>query len=191
MDHRTRADEVTSLLQRWRSGDENAAELLSELIYHQLHRLAVSQMQREARRVTLQPTALVHEVVAQLLDSPAPDAVNREHLYALSARMMRHFLINQANRRQRAKRGGGATHVSLREGVVAADDGADTDLLTLNQLLESLGEQDTRKRDILELYYFGGLSYPEIARATRLSRATVHRELRAARAWVAARLRAA
>ena len=182
--------DITALLSRWRSGDEVAAERLSELVYNQLHRLATAQMNREMRQVTLQPTALVHEVVLQLLDGPAPDCDSREHLYALSARMMRHFLINQANHRLRAKRGGGVTHVALRDEQVPGTD-PDTDFMALNEALDALGERDSRKRDILELYYFGGLSYPEIARVSELSRATVHRELRAGRAWIAAQLQAA
>ncbi len=178
--------DITRLLSQWQAGDEEAAETLSELIYSNLHRLAASHMRRERRQLTLQPTALVHEVMAQLLQKP-PAALDRSHLYALAARMMRHFLVNQAEARMRQKRGGAAIHVQLDEELVSAK-GVDVELLALNQSLESLGELDPRKRDILEHHYFGGLSYPEIAQVTGLSRATVHRELRTARAWVGARL---
>lgn len=178
--------EVTRLLGKWQDGDTLAGEALSELIYSNLHRLAVGHMRREHRQLTLQPTALVHEVMARLLDKP-PDCVDRAHLYALAARMMRHFLVNQAESRMRQRRGGGAIHVTLDEERSAAES-VDVDLIALNQSLESLGEIDPRKRDILEHFYFGGLTYPEIAHVTSLSRATVHRELRLARAFVGARL---
>ncbi len=181
-----RSGDVTRLLEQWHDGDELAAESLSELIYSNLHRLAVSHMRRENRQLTLQPTALVHEVMARLLEKP-PACLDRAHLYALAARMMRHFLVNQAESRMRQKRGGAAVHVTLSEERSPAA-GIDVDLLALNQSLESLGEIDPRKRDILEHYYFGGLTYPEIAHVTSLSRATVHRELRLARAFVGARL---
>jgi len=180
--------DITRLLIQWQAGDEDAAQMLSELIYSNLHRLAASHMRRENRQLTLQPTALVHEVMAQLLEKP-PACLDRDHLYALAARMMRHFLVNQAESRMRQKRGGAAIHITLDEGQVGAQS-VDVDLIALNQSLESLGELDPRKRDILEHYYFGGLTYPEIARVTSLSRATVHRELRLARAWVGARLAA-
>ncbi len=178
--------DITRLLTQWQEGDKEAVETLSELIYSNLHRLAASHMRRESRQLTLQPTALVHEVMAQLLQKP-PEVLDRGHLYALAARMMRHFLVNQAEARMRQKRGGAALHVELNEELVAAQ-GVDVDLLALNQSLEALGELDPRKRDILEHFYFGGLTYPEIAHVTGLSRATVHRELRLARAWVGARL---
>lgn len=105
--------------------------------------------------------------------------------------MMRHFLVNQAESRMRQKRGGDALHVTLDEGRSLSENPAfntDVDLLALNQSLESLGEVDPRKRDILEQFYFGGLTYPEIAHLTSLSRATVHRELRLAKAFIGARL---
>lgn len=178
--------EITRLLEQWQDGDTLAAESLSELIYGNLHRLAVGHMRREHRQLTLQPTALVHEVMARLLEKP-PACLDRAHLYALAARMMRHFLVNQAESRMRQKRGGAAVHVTLNEDR-SATESVDVDLLALNQSLESLGEIDPRKRDILEHYYFGGLTYPEIAHVTSLSRATVHRELRLARAFVGARL---
>ncbi len=181
--------QITRLLMQWQDGDEAAAEALSELIYGNLHQLAVSHMRREHRQLTLQPTVLVNEVMARLLQKP-PECLDRDHLYALAARMMRHFLVNQAESRLRQKRGGAAVHVRL-DDAHASTESVDVDLLALNQSLETLGEFDPRKRDILEHYYFGGLTYPEIARVTRLSRATVHRELRLARAWVGARLGAA
>ncbi len=178
--------EITQLLESWQAGDHRAAEALSELIYTNLHRLAIGHMQQERRQLTLQPTVLVNEVMARLLEKP-PACLDRAHLYALAARMMRHFLVNQAESRMRQKRGGGAIHITLNEDRSAAES-VDVDLIALNQSLESLGKVDSRKRDILEHYYFGGLTYPEIAQVTSLSRATVHRELRLARAFVGARL---
>jgi RNA polymerase sigma factor (TIGR02999 family) len=185
---RREPEQITQLLADWTAGDAQAGEVLSAIVYQRFREIAAGQMSRESRQLTLQPTALVHEVVLQLL-ADRPDCESREHLFALAARMMRNYLVNQANKRMAAKRGGDAVRVALDEERVAARDPG-IDVLALDQALDALEQRDPRKRELLELHYFGGLSYDEMARATGRSRATVHRELRMARAFVSSRLTA-
>jgi RNA polymerase sigma factor (TIGR02999 family) len=182
-------EDITRLLADWKDGSDVAGEALSTLVYQRLREIASGQMRREPNQLTLQPTALVHEVVMQLLDQP-PACESRDHLFALAARMMRNFLINHAKRRLAKKRGGQALRVTLDESGLGADDPG-VDLLALNQAMEALGRVDPAKLDVLELHYFGGLSYDELTRVTGRSRASVHRDLRMARAFVASRLKRA
>ncbi|NKI35780.1 RNA polymerase subunit sigma-70 [Wenzhouxiangella sp. XN79A] len=178
--------EITRLLADWKAGSDAAGDLLSTLVYQRLREIAGGQMQHELHQVTLQPTAVVHEVVMQLLDRP-PACESRDHLFALAARMMRNFLINHAKQRMAQKRGGQAVRVTLDESSVAGSD-PNVDLLALEAAMEALGKRDPAKLDMLELHYFGGLGYDELVRVTGRSRASVHRDLRMARAFVASRL---
>jgi RNA polymerase sigma factor (TIGR02999 family) len=109
---------------------------------------------------------------------------DRVHFFALAARAMRMILVDSVRSRRRIKRGGGAGAVSLDE-AAAAVQAPDETLLALDQLLTRLSTFDPRKARILELHYFGGLSYDEIAAETGVSTATVHRELRLAKIWLA------
>lgn len=179
-------EDITRLLADWNAGSEAAGEALSTLIYQRLREIASGQMRREANQLTLQPTALVHEVVMKLLDHP-PACDNRDHLFALAARMMRNFLINHAKQRLAKKRGGQALRLTLDEAGLGKDDPG-IDLLALDEAMEALGRRDPAKLDMLELHYFGGLGYNELTRVTGRSRASVHRDLRMARAFVASRL---
>jgi len=186
---RHQPEHITRLLADWNAGDSEAGKTLSAIVYQRLREIAAGQMSQESRQLTLQPTALVHEVVLQLLDKP-PECESREHLFALAARMMRNYLVNQAKKRMTRKRGGEVFRVELDEESVAARDPG-VDVLALDQALDELEKRDPRKRELIELHYFGGLSYDEMARATGRSRATVHRDLRMARAFVSVRLGAA
>ncbi len=179
-------EEITRLLADWNAGSEAAGEALLSVVYQRLRQIASGQMQREVNRVTLQPTAVVHEVVMQLLDQP-PACESRDHLFALAARMMRNFLINHAKQRLAKKRGGQALRVTLDESGLGNEDPG-VDLLALDEAMEALGRRDPAKLDMLELHYFGGLGYDDLTRVTGRSRASVHRDLRMARAFVASRL---
>ncbi len=185
-DERESALDLERALTDLRAGKDGSGQLLSELLYQRLHRIAVGQMRGESRQITLQPTALVHEVVMQLL-ADAPELNDREHLCALAARMMRHYLINHANRRRAQRHGGDAVQVTLNNDQLGTPD-VSIELVALGQALESLEAVDPRKAEVLDLFYFGGMTYEEIAEAIGVSRATVTRELRIGRAFVTARL---
>lgn len=174
--------EITQLLRRLADGDEQSAEALTPLIYDELHKLARRLFASENAGHTLQPTALVHEAYVKLVNVDV-SWQDRAHFYSLAARMMRRLLVNHAKAKSAAKRGGGAVRVTLNESSTPAMD-AGADLLQLDEALTALAEIDQRKADVVQLQYFGGLSFREMEEVTGLSSSTLDRELRLARAWL-------
>jgi RNA polymerase sigma factor (TIGR02999 family) len=174
---------ATALLIAWSGGDERAREQMLPLVYDELRRLAAGYLRRERPGHTLQPTALVHEAYVRLIDQRQVDWSNRAQFIGLAAVMMRRILVNHARDRVADKRGAGAEHVPL---TVAGDPvGApEVDLLDLHDALDRLAELDRRKGQIVELKFFGGLTIEEIAETVQVSRATVEREWKFARAWL-------
>jgi RNA polymerase sigma factor (TIGR02999 family) len=173
---------VTQLLRAWRAGDARALEQLAPIVYEELHRLARGAFRGERPGHTLQPTALVHEAFLRLIDADV-DWQSRAHFYAIAARQIRRVLVNHAVARRRAKRGGSAKAVPLdqAEDVTTEWDAQITDL---DDALNRLAEFDERKSRILEMHYFGGLTYEEMADTLQLSTTTLHSELRLAKAWL-------
>jgi RNA polymerase sigma factor (TIGR02999 family) len=112
---------------------------------------------------------------------------DRTHFFAIAARLMRRILVNHASARRAVKRGGGARKVTFDEQSAVAS-GPSAQLLALDSALEEMAGFDARKAHVIELHYFGGLSYAEMARALEISTTTVHEELRTARAWLQQRL---
>lgn len=177
---------ITQLLRRWTSGDAGAGEKLAPLIYDELHKLAARIFRTERGGHTLQPTALLHDAYEKLLGVDV-SWQDRAHFYSLAARMMRRLLVNHANARSAGKRGGGAVRVTLDESSTPAAD-HDADILALDAALEELATIDERKVDLVQLQYFGGLTFKEMQEVTGLSSSTIDRELRFARAWLKDRL---
>jgi RNA polymerase sigma factor (TIGR02999 family) len=168
-------------------GDRDGAiDDLIPLVYDELRALAAKRLARERADHTLQPTALVHEAYARLAESQM-EFVDRVHFFALAARTMRRVLVDHARGKQREKRGGGAARITLTEGV-ASSDPMSFDVLALDEALTILTEVDRRKAEVVELHYLGGLTYSDIATSLGISEATVDRDLRLARAWLAERL---
>lgn len=179
-------DEITLLLRRWRDGDAEALQQLTPLVFDQLKRLAERIFRGERPGHTLQPTALVNELFERLIGSGI-DLHDRNHFFALSARMMRRVLVNHAEAKRAAKRGGDALRVTLQEDSLA--DGADAvDLIAIDEALTTLGKLDPRKSEMLELHYFAGLTYAELADVMQVSESTVHQDLRTAKAYLKSRL---
>lgn len=174
--------EITALLNRWSDGDQAAGDALTPLVYDELQKLARRLFRSERNSHTLQPTALVHEAFAKLIDVDVAWQ-DRAHFYSLAARMMRRLLVNHANARNAAKRGGGAIRVTLQEEQISGSD-TDLDILQLEEALEALAQLDPRKTELVELQYFGGLSFREMEEVTGLSSSTLDRDLRMARAWL-------
>lgn len=181
--------DVTRLLRAWQDGDGDAVDRLLPLVYDELHRIAHGAMRKENPGHTLQTTALVHEAYVRLVDAES-DWEGSGHFLRVAARAMRRVLVDHARARRTAKRGGGAPALMLDsiEEVVAAGSRTD-DVLALDDALERLFTLDERKGRIVELCYFGGLTYEEIADTLGISPATVHRDLRMARAWLYSELR--
>jgi RNA polymerase sigma-70 factor (ECF subfamily) len=152
------------------------------LVYDQLRRLASRSLRSERPGHTLRATALVHEAYLRLADAGG-DWQDRVHFYAVAARVMRNILVDYAKSAKRQKRGGGAVHVDLDEAVLV-DPSAAPGLPDLDESLGRLEVHDPRKSKVVELLFFGGLTYEETAAALGISEATVHRELKMAKAWL-------
>ncbi|MEM7585393.1 MAG: ECF-type sigma factor [Acidobacteriota bacterium] len=162
--------------------DDPTLERLTEVLYPELRRLAQGTMRREGPKHTLQPTALVNEAYLRLAGGTLA-VESRAHFLALAARLMRRILIDHARGRSRDKRGGGQPAITLTESA-AIGAGPSLEVLDLDRALGELASFDPRRAQLLELQLFGGLTYPEMAEAASVSEATVHRELRLARAWL-------
>lgn len=180
---------ITGLLQQWRSGDQDAVNELMPLIYDQLHALAWRCHNGDGGDVTLRPTVLVHEAFLRLQGSDL-EFVDRTHFFAVAAITMRRLLVDFARHRLRDKRGGGMAHVEFRDSRVSPEEVEEETygILALDEAMELLAERDPRKARIVELHFFAGLNYDEIAEVLHVSAATVGRDLKFAKAWLAREL---
>lgn len=180
------ASEITQLLVAWSSGDRQALDQLTPIVYDEMRRMAQRYMRNESAGHTLQATALVHEAYARLAGADLP-LQNRAHFLAFMARLMRQILVDHARARKSAKRGAGLERVTLDESVAISDE-SDSVVLELDQVLEELAQFDDLKCRIIELRFFGGLTYEEAAAALEISTSTLDRELRFAKAWLRHRM---
>lgn len=184
--------EVTVLLQAWQQGDRAAFDRLVPLVYDELRSLARAQLRRDAGQWTLQATALVHEAYFRLAGAEI-DWEGRSHFFAIAARVMRQVLVDEARRRQAEKRGGGVRPLELIAGAAVEEAAkgaeAEEDLLALDAALVRLAQLDSRRAQVVELRYFAGMTIEETGRHLGLSHATVERDLKLARAWLARQLR--
>jgi RNA polymerase sigma-70 factor (ECF subfamily) len=173
---------VTRLLKRLSGGEKEAFDHLMPLVYDQLRKLAFRSLRAERPSHTLRATALVHEAYLRLAGTGG-EWQDRVHFFAIAARVMRNILVDYAKGARRQKRGGGAQHVSFDEAVLV-DPSAAPGLADLDESLQRLEMRDPRKSKVVELLFFGGLTYDETAAALGISQATVHRELKMAKAWL-------
>jgi RNA polymerase sigma-70 factor, ECF subfamily len=180
--------EVTVLLADWRGGDEGALEKLIPLVQPELHRLAHHYMSRERAGHTLQTTALLDEAYLLLVGHTKRNWQNRTHFVAAAAQLMRRIMVDHARERHALKRGGGPLKVTLDEAVAVTETRSE-ELLALDDALERLAAQDSRKSQIVELRYFGGLTVEETGEFLKLSQRTVEREWNMAKAWLYRALR--
>jgi RNA polymerase sigma-70 factor (ECF subfamily) len=175
--------DVTQLLDAWRKGDKTALDRLMPLVYDQLRELASRQFARERTGHTLQTTALVHDAYLRLVGANV-NWEDRAHFFGVAARAMRQLLVEHARGQNREKRGGGRVLLSLDEDVAAYAAERPAELLDLDEAMTRLAAMDNRKARVVELHYFTGLEYEEIAKVLEISPATVHRDLRMAKAWL-------
>lgn len=175
---------VTILLQNWRRGDQSALAQVAETVDRELRRLAASYLRRERPGHTLQPTALVNEAFVRLMGQGArEDWESRSHFVAIAAQHMRQILVDYARRHRAAKRGSGATLISL-DDAPAAISPRPVDLLALDEALEKLSQVDARKAQAMELKFFGGLEMAEIAIVLNISIKTVEKDVRLGTTWL-------
>ena len=174
---------VTELLAHWSDGDDAALAELTPLVYEELRHLAHHFMEGQRPDHTLQTTALVNEAYLRLADQTNPRWQNRAHFFAVAARAMRQILVSYARGQRSQKRGGGALKVELDEVAVVSPEES-KEIVDLHEALERLTTLDSRKAQVVELKYFGGLNYDEMAEVLKISPVTVRRDWEFARAWL-------
>ena len=180
---------ITEILSQIRSGDAAARQTLFDAVYGELARLSRSQMRRERDAHTLQTTALVHEAYMRLVEwNDLGSLENRTHFFAVAARVMRHILTEHARRRDARKRGGGHERLPLDEVLDDIEQSDRVRFLDLDHALDELARLDKRQAEILELRMFAGLSAQAVAELLGVSKSTVDKAQRSARAWLHARL---
>jgi RNA polymerase sigma factor (TIGR02999 family) len=175
--------DVTSLLNKLASGNQEAAAQLVPLVYEELRRLAARRLRQERPDHTLQATALVHEVYVKLSAQRDAKWQNRAQFFGVASQMMRRILVDYARGQQRIRRGGKQQKVSLDDVLLVSPDRTE-EVLTVHESLSRLEELDARQARIVELRYFGGLTVEETAEVVGISTKTVMRELKVAKAWL-------
>jgi len=171
---------ITQLLQQ---GDSRSIEELFPIVYGELRKIAGALFRKEYRADhTLQPTALIHEVFIQLVDSEV-SWQSRAHFFGIAARSMRQILVKHAEARNAEKRSGNKNIIVL-DAAISYFQTEDIEILALNEALEKLASIDKKQAEIVELKFFGGLTNPETAEVLQVSVSTVKREWEMARSWL-------
>lgn len=163
--------------------DREALSKALTLVYDELRALARRYLSRERSDHTLQPTALVNEACARLLNQRKLTWKNRAHFFGAVAETIRRILVNYAHAHRSAKRGGGRSKLELKEDIGLPDTGS-VELLALDEALKRLEQFDSKKARIVELRFFGGLDNSEIATLLNISERTVRHHWLLARAWL-------
>lgn len=173
--------EITQLLNQVARQEENARDQLLNAVYDDLRRLAHSYFQNERANHTLQATELVHEAYLRLVQWENVTWQNRAHFFAVAAAVMRNILVDHARKRNALKRSGETVFIETSD----KESGENIlDVLMLEESLNKLAKQDQRQARIVELKFFGGLSFKEIAYLLDISERSVKREWAFAKAWL-------
>ena len=179
--------DITALLTRWRSGDREAESALMNAVYPLLRELAQLRLRRSGGNPTLSATELVNEAYARLARADSIDYQNSTHFFAVAARAIRNFVVDYLRARSSEKRGGGLPFVELDKADETPTDNLidlRTDWLAVHEALNRLELVDRECAQMVELKFFSGLTTEEIAQASGVSRATVVRNWRFAKAWL-------
>jgi RNA polymerase sigma factor (TIGR02999 family) len=179
--------DVTQLLEGCSAADKDATAELIPIVYEELRRLARQYLGRERKDHTLQATALVHEAYLKLVDQSRVTWQSRAHFCAIAAQLMRRILMHHACAHQAAKRGGGLRKLYLDETRELAQ-GGPSDLVELDEALQSFARSYPRESEVVELKFFGGMEAKEIAEVLNVSAKTIARDWSFAKAWLAREL---
>jgi RNA polymerase sigma-70 factor (ECF subfamily) len=163
------------------------AETMLPLVYDELRRIAADYLRQDRPDHTLQPTALVHEAFVRMLRQSNPKWNDEAHFRAVAATAMRQILVDHARAKHTSKRGGDRVRVTLHE-ANAAQDGLDFDVLALDEALRELAEIDRRRASVVEMHFFGGLSFRDAAGVLDIAPKTAEADWYFARAWLRKRL---
>lgn len=181
--------EITNLLIAWRHGDGDALDPLIASVYRRLKGLAATFLRRERRNDRFDTTELVHETFVRLVEIERIEWRDRNHFFAVCARVMRRVLVDHARYRTRSKRGAETVSIDLDDRFELAGRIRLPELIVLDDALKDLARHDPEMAKIVELRYFGGLNRDQIADVLGISSRTVTRRWRLARAWLTRQMR--
>lgn len=182
---------MTALLVEASHGNREAFDRLLPIVYGELRVLARAKLKGEQVGHTLNTTGLVHEAYLKLVRQTDVTWQSRAHFFAVASQAMRRILVDHARQRATKKRGGRPVPVDLRAletgelalgGPEAAADAAA--FIALDDALNRLAEFNPRGAEIIEKWFFGGLTQQEIGEVLGLSEKTVRRSWQVARAWL-------
>lgn len=176
-------DVAHGLIRRWQAGDQSALDELLPLVYSDLRAMAARKLQEGEGHVTLQPTALVHDVFVRLLGAKKIAVNDGEHLLRLAGRTMRNILIDRLREKRSARHGGDWLRIELADALDLPIP-AQTDLLLLDAAMNDLAQVSERLALIVELRYFVGLSVNAVAAVVGVDKRTVYRDWVLAKAWL-------
>jgi RNA polymerase sigma factor (TIGR02999 family) len=177
------SDEVTQLLRGWQGGDREGLDALLPVVYKELRRIAHFQLRKEREDHSLQSAELVNEAYLRFVRMNPPQWESRTHFFAIAAQLIRQILVDYARRHGAGKRGAGQGTLPL-EDASQLSPGKSIDVVALDDALKGLAELDPRKAKVVELRFFGGLTFPETAEVLDVSAVTVSRDWSTARAWL-------
>jgi RNA polymerase sigma factor (TIGR02999 family) len=174
---------LSSLIASAEQGDRAAADQLFSTLYDELHRMARRELSKRAAGMTLGATTLLHEAYLDISDREGVAFPDRNRFMGYAAKAMRGLIIDYARRRQAQKRGGEFEITSISTDL--AEPSADPDELTrLSSALEELERTDPGLARVVDLRFFGGFSFAEIASMMAVSERTIHRDWQKARIYL-------
>ena len=175
--------DISGLIAAWGDGDEQALRSLMSALYPELRRIARQHLGRRQAGQTLESAALANEAYLKLIRTGGIRCENRVHFLALCSQIIRRILVDHARGRGYAKRGGHAERVPL-DDVLLGTQARGIEILALNEALDSLAEIDARQARVVELRYFGGLSFEETAEVVGITAVRAKRDWKAAKSWL-------
>jgi RNA polymerase sigma factor (TIGR02999 family) len=174
---------ITQLLIDWGKGNDSALDELMPIVYQELRRIAHRHIRKQSAGHTFQTTDLIHEAYLKIASGGGKHWRNRVHFFAVASKAMRHILVDQARSKQREKRGGQAAQITLEDNLVALNQRSD-EIIRLDEALTQLALLDKRKSQVVEMKFFGGLNFDEIADVLNVSTKTVKRDWQFSRTWL-------
>lgn len=175
---------ITQLLKRINNQDAGASSELYDILYQELKKLASGLLNRERINHTLQATALVHEAYLKLSPKVEIQWQDRKHFLRAASGAMRAILVDHARRFNAMKRGGPKARRLTLDHVVQEHKNLSLDIIEIDESINKLGQIKTQYAEIVELHFFGGLTFEEISGVLETSLSTVERSWRIAKAWL-------
>ncbi len=178
-----RSKQVTSLLTQWSEGNQTALDELMPIVYAELRRMAKISMKRQNRGHTIQTTELIHEAYLKLASNKSKKWKNRTHFFCVAAQAMRHILVDYARSKNSQRRGGQNQRITLAENTFVSN-GLSDEMIALDEALDGLAKLDERKSRVVEMKFFAGMKFEEIAEVLQVSLVTTKRDWSFAKSWL-------